>query len=77
MRLSRIQDFLREKEIAYSYYEEAGCADINFIHKGLSYHIWEYPPEEPGAQSNVRETGRMEDYGPDYEEEILAIMKTW
>ncbi len=77
MRLIKIQEFLKGKGIEYSYHEEDECADINFIYRGLSYHIWEDPPEDPGAQSNIRELGRMEDYGPNYEEELLAILKTW
>ena len=61
------------------FWKAKGCptGSIQFDHRGLSYHIWEYPPEEPGAQSNVRSAGRTEDFGPDYEREILEILKTW
>lgn len=78
MHLEKIQAFLTERGFKYSYAEENGCADINFMRKEFNYHIWEYPPEEPGAQSNVRQVDRMEDYdGEDYEEQILAVMKEW
>lgn len=75
--LCAIRDFLDSRGMPYAYFEEAGCGSINFQHKGLSYHIWEYPPEEPGAASNVRTAGRSEDLGADYEQEILEILKTW
>lgn len=78
MRLEKIQTFLKERGFAYSYAEENGCADINFMRKEFKMHIWEYPPEEPGAQSNVRWVNRMEDYdGEDYEDQILAVMREW
>ena len=76
-RLGAIRAYLESKSMPYRYYEEAGCGSIQFDHRGLSYHIWEYPPEEPGAQSNVRSAGRTEDFGPGYEAEILEILKTW
>ena len=77
MRLEKIQAFMKGKNMPYQYFEEAGCGSIDFIHRGLSYHIWEYPPEENDADSNVRSVGRMDSYSGDYEEQILAIMKTW
>lgn len=77
MRLTRIQNHLKEKKIAYQYWEENDCGSITFLHKGLSYHIWEYPEPERGADSNVRTAGRSEDFGGDYEEEILNILRTW
>ena len=46
---------------------------MEFLHRGLSYHIWEYPDDE-GADSNVRTAGRMESYTGDYEEQILQIL---
>lgn len=76
MRLQRIQEHLKEKGVSYQYFEEGGCGTIEFIHRGLSYHIWEYPDNE-GADSNVLSAGRMEAYTGDYEEKILAILKTW
>lgn len=77
MRLNRIQDFLRQRNMPYQYWEEDDCGSIAFIHKGLSYHVWEYPAPERGADSNVRTAGRSEDFDGDYEEQILAIMQTW
>lgn len=77
MGLTKIREFLARKGIAHTYTQEDGCASIDFIRSGLSYHIWEFPAEERGAESNVRTAGRMELYGEDYEEAILAILQSW
>lgn len=77
MRLQRIQSFLRERGIDYTYSENDGCGGIEFTRRGLAYHIWEYPESEPGAASNVRAWGRMEDFEGDYEASILQIMREW
>lgn len=77
MRLERIQEFLTRRQMAYTYWEENDCGSITFLHKGLSYHIWEYPAPERGAESNVRTTGRSEDFDGDYEQQILDILETW
>lgn len=77
MRLTKIQNFLKEKGIAFAYYEEDDCGSIDFIHSGLSYHIWEFPAPERGAQSNVRSAGRSEEFNENYEEEILQILRSW
>jgi len=76
MRLSKIQEHLKAKGVTFQYFEEGGCGTIEFIHRGLAYHIWEYPDDE-GADSNVLSAGRMESYTGNYEEQILAILKTW
>ncbi|MBQ4642379.1 MAG: kinase [Oscillospiraceae bacterium] len=77
MRLKCIQDFLRRHHIAYTYQEEVDCGTIDFIHRGLSYHIWEYPEPERGAESNVRTAGRQEEFEGDYETQILSILESW
>lgn len=77
MGLTKIRDYLDRKGIAYTYFEEDGCGSIDFIRSGLSYHIWEFPAGERGAESNVRTAGRMEVYGEHYEDEILAVLKGW
>lgn len=77
MRLEKIQRFMKEKDMPFDYVEENDCGSITFVHRGLSYHIWEFPEPERGAESNVRSCGRTEDYEGDYEDKILAIMKTW
>lgn len=77
MALDKIRAYLTRRGMVHQYVCEDGCGSIDFIHKGLSYHIWEYPPEECAAESNVRSAGRMEVYTGDYEEQILGIMETW
>lgn len=76
-RLRKIRALLDSRGEKYRYREEDGCGSLDWEHRGLSYHIWEYPQSEPGAQSNVRSAGRQEDFGENYEEEILEILKTW
>ncbi len=68
---------MRNKNMPFTYSEENGCGSIDFYHRGLSYHIWEYPAPERGADSNVRTCGRSEDFEGNYEDDILSILKTW
>ena len=77
MRLEKIRSFMTAHKMPFEYFEEDDCGSINFIHRGLSYYIWEYPAPERGAQSNVRTAGRGEDFEEDYEEQILQILHTW
>lgn len=77
MRLERVQQQLKSMGILFQFIEENDCGSINFIHRGLSYYIWEFPAPERGAESNIRTAGRGEDFEENYEEAILAILKTW
>ena len=77
MRLEKIQTHLKNTGVAYHYNEENNCGSIDFIHRGLSYYIWEYPAPERGAESNVRTAGRGEDFEGDYEQQILDILQSW
>ncbi len=77
MRLQRIQDYMHRHGIAFTYWEEDDCGSIQFYHRGLSYHIWEYPAPERGAGSNIRTAGRDEDFEGDYESALLDILQTW
>ncbi len=77
MRLQKIQEFMKQKNMPYQYFEEEDCGSINFVHRGLSYHIWEFADPQRGAESNVRSCGRSEDFEGDYEQAILDILKTW
>lgn len=76
MRLERIQAHLSAKGISFQYYEDNACGTIEFLHRGLAYHIWEYPDDE-GADSNVRSAGRMEAFTGNYEDKILDVLKSW
>ena len=77
MRLERIQSYLRQKNMPFTFWEDNDCGSVEFTHHGHSYHIWEYPAPQRGAASNVRTVGRTEDYVDDYEEAILAVMMAW
>ena len=77
MRLEKIRNQLDMMGIRYQYTEENDCGSIDFDHKGLRYNIWEYPEPERGAESNVRATGRQEDFNGDYEETIVDILRSW
>ena len=77
MRLEKIQGYLKEKQWKYEYSEEDGLGSIDFEHRGLSYHIWEFEDGGYGAETNVRTMGRQEDITGDYEKEIIEILKTW
>ena len=75
MRLTAIQDYMRQKNMPFTYVEDNDCGSIPFNHRGLSYHIWEYPAPERGAESNVRTAGRSEDFEGDYEAQIIEILR--
>lgn len=77
MRLVKIQEHLRKHAMPYTYTEEDECGSIDFVHRGLSYHIWEYPAPNRGAESNIRTAGRGEDFEGDYEQQLLEILQTW
>lgn len=77
MRLEKIQQQLNHMGITFKYVEDDDCGSIDFIHRGLSYHIWEYPAPDRGAQSNIRTTGRGEDFEGDYENDLLQILQSW
>lgn len=76
MRLKGIQEYIRSKGWECQYIEEDGCGSVDFSYRGISYHVWEFPDGE-GAESNVRDGGRQEDFLGNYEEDILAIMESW
>lgn len=76
MRLEKIQGYLRSKGWKYQYTEEDGCGSVDFEYRGINYHVWEFPDGE-GAESNVRDGGRQEEFAGDYEEEILAVIRDW
>ena len=77
MRLESIQHQLKNMGIQFRYLEENDCGSIDFIHRGLSYYIWEFPAPERGAESNIRTAGRGEDFEENYEEALLSVLKTW
>ncbi len=77
MRLEKLRAYIQQKGWKYTYAEPEGLGALDFEARGLRYHVWEFLDGEYGAESNVRTTGKQEDYLGDYEEQILAILKTW
>ena len=50
MRLEKVQEALKTKKIHYEYTEENGCGSIDFMFRGLRFHIWEYEDRVWGAE---------------------------
>lgn len=75
MRLERVQKLLKDRGYAVDYFEEDGLGSINFMDRGLEYHIWEYPDDSGkpcGVETNLLHCGHMEEVeGADYEDRIL------
>ena len=77
MRLESVQDVLKKKKIAYDYTEVDGCGSIDFVFRGLKYHIWEYEDHAWGVETNVFEAGRSRDIEGDYEEIVVRELLSW
>lgn len=77
MRLETVQDALKKKKIAFEYTEEDGCGSLDFMFRGLSFHVWEYHDEIWGAETNVYEAGRSTDIEGDYEKKIAEEILSW
>lgn len=78
MRLQIVQDALNRKKIKYTYLEEDGCGSIDFLFRGLKFHVWEYHDGDIwGAESNVFIADRSEDFEDHYEETIAGEILAW
>ncbi len=77
MRLQVVQEALQQKRITYSYHEEDGCGSLDFLFRGLSYHVWEYYDEIWGAETNVFNAGQSRDIEGEYEKTIAGEILTW
>ena len=77
MRLQRIQQALKQKQIEFEYTEEDGCGSLDFMFRGLRFHVWEYHDQVWGAETNIYEAGRSRDIEGDYEAEISAEIRSW
>lgn len=75
MRLEKLQDYLRQKNWKYQYTENDGLGSIDWEYRGLMYHVWEFPDD--GAESNVKNVSKMEDYTENYEEKIIELIEEW
>lgn len=77
MRLNRVIEALNQKNIKYKYTEEDGCGSLDFLFRGLSFHVWEYHDEVWGAETNIYNVGRSQDLEGDYEGEIVKEILSW
>lgn len=77
MRLNRVKEALQYKNITYKYTEEDGCGSIDFIFRGLSFHVWEYYDEIWGVETNLFNVGRSQDIEGDYEEVLVKEILSW
>ena len=78
MRLLKIQEALKQKNIIFTYTEEDGCGSPDFQFRGLRYHIWEFQDgADWGVDTNVKCAGRSVDILGDYETEIHDLILTW
>ena len=51
-----------QKKISlFTYTEEDGCGSLDFMFRGLSFHVWEYHDDVWGAETNIYEAGRSID----------------
>lgn len=77
MRLQKVQDALNKKNIKFEYTEEDGCGSLDFMFRGLKFHVWEYEDNGWGAETNIYAAGRSKDIDGDYEEKISAEILSW
>ena len=77
MRLEKLQSYLKHRGIPYAYTEEEEVGSIDFEYRGVGYHVWEFLEGEYGAESNVRNGGKQEEFTGDYQEQIIEIMENW
>lgn len=77
MRLEQVQEALKTKNINYQYTEEDGCGSLDFMFRGLSFHVWEYEDGVRGAETNVFSAGRSREVEGDYEKTISNEILSW
>ena len=77
MRLKKIQEALKTKNIIFTYTEEDNCGSLDFQFRGLRYHIWEFVDGDIwGVETNVYHAGKSEDITGDYEKEISELFES-
>lgn len=77
MRLERVQDALKKKKITYQYTEEDGCGSIDFMFRGLSFHVWEYQDRVWGVETNIFSAGKSREVEGDYEAVVSSEILSW
>ena len=57
----QVQDALNQKNIRFEYTEEDGCGSLDFMFRGLKFHVWEY---HDGVWGSVERTCAVVDIPP-------------
>ncbi|SFA88877.1 hypothetical protein SAMN05216249_104118 [Acetitomaculum ruminis DSM 5522] len=76
MSMNKVRNYFERKNLKYELVSEDGLDSIDFEHRGLIYHIWEFEDnDEKGAEANLKSVDRMVDYcGDDFEEKIIELL---
>ena len=77
MRLQTVREALEKKNITYKYSDEDGCGSLDFLFRGLSFHVWEFFEDGWGAETNIFNVGKSCDLEGDYEAEIAGEILSW
>lgn len=78
MRLEKVRAALDQKRIHFEYCEEEGCGSLDFIFRGLKFHVWEFQDGEiSGAETNIFNVGKAQDIEGDYERVIADEILSW
>ncbi len=80
MRLERVQEVLKRKKIEFTYFEEDGLGSLDFLYRGVPYHVWEFADEDDpcGVETNLRNAGKDEEIEEEnYEEVLIQELESW
>lgn len=78
MRLESVKAALEQKKIRYEYSEEDGCGSLDFLFRGLKFHVWEFCDGSLwGAETNIFNVGKSEDIEGNYEAVIVKEILSW
>ena len=80
MRLERVQEVLKRKKIEFTYFEEDGLGSLDFLYRGVPYHVWEFADEDDpcGVETNLRNAGKDEEIEEEnYEDLLVQELESW
>lgn len=78
MRLENVKKALEQKKISFEYCEEDECGSIDFIFRGLKFHVWEFQENGTfGVETNIFNVGKARDIEGDYENVLVDEILSW
>ena len=80
MRLERVQEVLKRKKIEFTYFEEDWLGSLDFLYRGVPYHVWEFADEDDpcGVETNLRNAGKDEEIEEEnYEDLLVQELESW